>query len=224
MDVTRLEPEMGRVAAGNGAGRVRRGLSLSGGSRLDEVAGRFAELLDALGVDRTDPHLSETPRRVAKAFGELLAGLDPRRAPDLRVFPTESGHHDLVTVADIPFYSLCAHHFLPFFGRAHIGYVPEARLAGLSKLARAVDWMARRPQVQERLADQIADVLEERLEPRGVIVVLEARHLCMEMRGVSLPGVVTTTRAARGALVREDWQRRFEAARRGAAAHTGRSV
>lgn len=177
--------------------------------RLLEVAERFGDVLDALGLDRRDPNLAGTELRVARAYRELLAGLDPGAEPELRTFPNTQGYTAPVWMLDIPFYSLCAHHFLPFFGTAHVAYLPGERLVGLSKLARAVEFFARRPQLQERLTDQVCEFLEERLRPAGVMVVVQGRHLCMEMRGVGRPGVTTTTSAARGELDQEAFRREF---------------
>jgi GTP cyclohydrolase I len=184
---------------------------------LSSAASAFRGFLEALGLDLADPDLAGTDRRVARAYRELLAGLDPGGAPSFSTFPNTQQHSGLVAVTGIPFYSLCAHHFLPFFGIAHVGYVPGERLAGLSKLARLVDFYARRPQLQERLTEQVAAALDEQLDPPGVIVALEARHLCVEMRGVSKPGVITTTTAVRGCLADERLQRQFFARCSGAA-------
>jgi GTP cyclohydrolase I len=129
--------------------------------------------------------------------------------PDVSTFPNTNRHAGMVSVTDLPFYSICAHHFLPFFGTAHVGYVPRERLVGLSKLARVVDFCARRPQLQENLTEEVATLLDERLAPAGLIVSLEARHLCMEMRGVSKTGVTTRTTAVRGTLQDENLQRQF---------------
>jgi GTP cyclohydrolase I len=154
---------------------------------------------------------------VARAYQEMLGGL--RRAePRLSTFPNTKGYAGVVSVTHIPFYSICAHHFLPFFGAAHLGYVPRERLVGLSKLTRVVDFYARRPQLQEDLTEQVAALLDERLAPAGLIVSVEARHLCMEMRGVSRPGVTTTTAAIRGTFEDERLQRKFFARFRGAGA------
>jgi GTP cyclohydrolase I len=157
------------------------------------------ELLLAAGEDPDREGLRETPERVANTYRELFAGLytDPDDVLD-RTF--DEAHEELVLVRDIPMYSQCEHHLLPFHGMAHIGYIPneQGRVTGLSKLARLVDLYAKRPQVQERLTSQIADALIRRLEPRGVIVVVEAEHLCMGMRGVRKPGSTTTTSAVRG--------------------------
>jgi GTP cyclohydrolase I len=165
-----------------------------------ELAERaVADLLRALGADPRDPHLRDTPRRVASAYAELLTpeGFDPT------TFPNDEGYDELVLVRDIPFQSLCEHHLLPFHGTAHVAYVPGDRLLGLSKLARVVDLFARDFQVQERLTTQVADWLEEHLSPRGAGVVLEAEHLCMTLRGVRSVGSSTRTSALRGSL-RED--------------------
>lgn len=157
------------------------------------------ELLIACGEDPDREGLRETPARVARAYQEMFAGLflDPDVVLE-RTF--DEGHDELVLVKDIPMYSQCEHHLVPFHGMAHVGYIPNVagRVTGLSKLVRLVDLYARRPQVQERLTSQIADALVSRLQPRGVIVVIEAEHLCMAMRGVRKPGSTTTTSAVRG--------------------------
>jgi GTP cyclohydrolase IA len=159
------------------------------------------ELLLACGEDPDRDGLRETPARVARAYAELFAGLytDPERVLD-KTF--DESHDELVLVTDIPMYSTCEHHLVPFHGVAHVGYIPNERgqVTGLSKLARLVDLYARRPQVQERLTSQVADALMRRLTPRGVIVVIEAEHLCMAMRGIRKPGARTTTSALRGLL------------------------
>ncbi len=157
------------------------------------------ELLIACGEDPDREGLRETPARVARSYQEMFAGLflDPDAVLE-RTF--DEGHDGLVLVKDIPMYSQCEHHLVPFHGVAHVGYIPNeaGRVTGLSKLARLVDLYARRPQVQERLTSQVADALVRRLQPRGVIVVIEAEHLCMAMRGVRKPGSTTTTSAVRG--------------------------
>jgi GTP cyclohydrolase I len=163
------------------------------------------ELLVALGADLDSDHLSETPRRVAKAYAELLSP----RPFNATTFPNDEGYDELVIVGDIPFQSLCAHHLLPFHGKAHVAYLPGDRLVGLSKLARVVELYARRLQVQERLTTQVADWLDEHLRPRGVGVVVEAEHLCMSLRGVQTVGTKTKTSALRG-LVRDDLRTRQE--------------
>jgi GTP cyclohydrolase I len=159
------------------------------------------ELLLACGEDPDREGLRETPARVARSYQEMFAGLysEPDEVLD-RTF--DESHEELVLVTDIPMYSQCEHHLVPFHGVAHVGYIPNShgRVTGLSKLARLVDLYAKRPQVQERLTSQIADALVRKLNPRGVIVVLEAEHLCMAMRGVRKPGARTTTSAVRGLL------------------------
>ena len=163
-----------------------------------------AELIRALGLDPSlDPELASTPERVAEFYREALAGLDPAAEPDLVTMPG-AGEEGLVVVRDLPFHSLCVHHFAPFFGRATVAYLPAGRLLGLSGIARLVDFYARRPQLQERMTAQIADHLERAVSPRGVAVILSARHLCMEMRGIRKRGMVET-RQVRGALAEPRW-------------------
>src|SRR5687767_5301357 len=166
-------------------------------SRTALVAERFRTVMEALGLDLEDPNLSATPLRVARAYAELFSGLDPASEPVLRTFPNTEGYSQSVSVTDIPFHSMCAHHFLPFFGTAHVASVPKDRVVGLSKLARVVDHFARRPQTQEALTEHVIDLLDRRLHPAGAMVVVEARHFCMEMRGVGKPGVSTETTAIR---------------------------
>lgn len=165
------------------------------------VEAAVRELLLAIGEDPDRQGLKHTPERVARAFAEQFAGLyvDPS---DLLETVFDEGHEEMVIVKDIELYSTCEHHLVPFHGVAHVGYVPneEGQITGLSKLARVVDMYARRPQVQERLTSQVADALMRRLVPRGVIVVVEAEHLCMSMRGVRKPGSKTVTSAVRGML------------------------
>jgi GTP cyclohydrolase I len=162
------------------------------------VATKFREFMEALGLDLEDPNLSGTEWRVARAFRELFAGHYAGAEPKLRTFPNTERYAETVAVTDIRFHSVCAHHFLPFFGTAHVAYVPKDRLVGLSKLARVVDFYARRPQLQERMTEQIANLIERRLQPAGTLVLIQARHLCMEMRGVAKAGLTTTTSARRG--------------------------
>lgn len=179
---------------------------MSGKIRRDRKAAEqaIAELIRALGLDpRRDPELRGSPQRVADFYFEAFGGLDPRLAPELVTFPL-SGEGQLVVVRDIPFHSICVHHFAPFFGRALIAYLPNQKLIGVSGIPRLLEFYSRRPQVQERLGQQIADHLERLLDPRGVAVALEARHLCMEMRGVRKLGRMET-RVARGALAGPEW-------------------
>ena len=169
------------------------------------------ELLIAVGEDPDRPGLRETPARVARAYAETFAGLwqDPA---EILSTTFDEDHDELVLEKDIPMYSTCEHHLVPFHGRAHIGYIPGAdgRVTGLSKLARLVEVYARRPQVQERMTGQIADALQAVLQPRGTLVVIEAEHLCMAMRGIRKPGTTTVTSAVRG-IFRESAATRAEA-------------
>lgn len=155
------------------------------------------EILEAVGEDPGRDGLEKTPGRVARMYAEVLSGLqqDPSRHLDVTF---AEDHHEMVIVKDIPFDSLCEHHLLPFSGKAHVAYIPNGRIVGLSKIARVVEEYARRPQVQERLSSQVADLLWERLEPQGVGVVLEATHTCMTMRGIRKPGSAMITSAVRG--------------------------
>jgi GTP cyclohydrolase I len=183
------------------------------GGRVDEAraAAAVRELLLAIGEDPDRPGLRDTPGRVARAYAETFAGLwqDPY---DVLATTFDEDHDELVLVKDIPMYSTCEHHLVPFHGLAHVGYIPGAdgRVTGLSKLARLVEVYARRPQVQERMTRQIADSLHEVLKPQGVIVVIEAEHLCMAMRGIRKPGSTTVTSAVRG-IFRDNPATRAEA-------------
>jgi GTP cyclohydrolase I len=170
----------------------------------DGVQHAARELLRALGADVEDEGLEETPRRIADAYSELLTP----QSFDATTFPND-GYDELIVARAIPFHSLCMHHLLPFQGVAHVGYLPGRSLIGLSKLGRVVELFARDLQIQERLTSQIADWLDEELEPKGVGVVLEAEHLCMSLRGVQKQGAKTVTSALRG-LVRDDARTRQE--------------
>jgi GTP cyclohydrolase IA len=175
------------------------------------IARAVREILLAIGEDPERDGLIETPARVARAYAEQFAGLRQRPEDVLnKVF--DADHDEMVLVRDIELYSTCEHHLVPFFGVAHIGYIPndKGQITGLSKLARLVDTYSRRPQVQERMTSQIADALVTNLEPRGVIVVIEAEHLCMSMRGVRKPGARTVTSAVRG-VFRDSARTRAEA-------------
>ena len=172
---------------------------------LDAAARAVTDLLVALGHDPATEHLADTPRRVARAYAELLTP----RPFDLTTFPNDEGYDELVLARDIPFQSLCEHHLLPFHGTAHVGYVPGERILGLSKLARVVELFASGLQVQERLTQQVADWLDEHVAPKGVGVVLEAEHLCMSLRGVRSQGARTVTSAVHG-LLRDDARSRQE--------------
>jgi GTP cyclohydrolase I len=170
---------------------------------LPRIENAVREILVAIGEDPERDGLRDTPARVARAYAEQFAGLGMTPA-DVLTTVFDADHDEMVLVRDIEMYSMCEHHLVPFFGRAHVGYIPndKGQITGLSKLARLVDLYARRPQVQERMTTQIADALMETLEPRGVVVIIEAEHLCMSMRGVRKPGAKTVTSAVRGSFLR----------------------
>lgn len=161
------------------------------------------EIIEALGEDPEREGLVETPERVASFYAEVFDGLHRDPGDVIDAFFGEEHYQEIVMVREIPFYSMCEHHFVPFHGQAHVAYIPRGRVTGLSKLARLVEGFARRPQMQERLTAQVADALAERLEPLGVMVVVEAEHLCMSMRGVKKPGAKTVTSAVRGTMESE---------------------
>ena len=175
------------------------------------VADAVRTILEAIGEDPERDGLQGTPDRVARMYAEVFAGLQRDPAEELNVL-FEAGHDEMIMIRGVPLYSMCEHHLIPFVGVAHVAYVPnlQGQITGLSKLARVVDVLARRPQVQERLTTQIADAIETALDPRGVLVVLEAEHLCMTMRGIQKPGSKTVTSAVRG-LFRENEATRAEA-------------
>jgi GTP cyclohydrolase IA len=168
------------------------------GVRTREIAGHFQRILELLGLNTSDPNLTETPERVAKMYLEMFSGLAEGAEPKVTFFPNDERYQAMVMEKDLPFYSLCSHHFVPFYGHAHIAYIPKDQIVGLSKLGRILDFYARRPQLQERLTEQVAGFLNDRLCPQGVMVVIEARHLCVEMRGVKKSGARTVTSAIRG--------------------------
>jgi GTP cyclohydrolase I len=177
----------------------------------DRVAAAVREILLAVGEDPDREGLKATPSRVARAYTEIFAGLHVN--PDDVLHTTfDENHDELVLVKDIPLYSVCEHHLVPWHGTAAVGYIPgdDGRITGLSKLARVVELYARRPQVQERLTSQVADAVMRKLTPHGVIVVVQAEHLCMAMRGVRKPGALTVTSAVRG-IFKEDPRSRAEA-------------
>ena len=179
-------------------------------SRVDhaEVQRLVVQLLTAVGEDPSREGLRDTPARIARMYEEIFAGLDEDPVTILGVTFEES-YDEMVILREIPFYSMCEHHLLPFHGQAHVGYLPNGKIVGLSKIARAVEVFARRPQVQERLTGQIADCIESVLGAKGVGVVIEAEHLCMTMRGVRKPGATMTTSAMRGRF-REEQNTRQE--------------
>lgn len=166
--------------------------------KVAEISKSVCRILDLLGLDRTDPNLAETPERVAKMYLELFRGLEEGAEPKVTLFPNDEHYTAMVIEKDIPFYSMCSHHLIPFYGHAHMAYIPNERIIGLSKMPRIVDFYAHRPQLQERLTEQVAGFLNEKLSPQGVMVVIEARHLCVEMRGIKKPGAMTVTSAIRG--------------------------
>lgn len=185
--------------------------NLAVGIDLPRAEAAVRELLLAIGEDPERAGLRQTPQRVARAYAEIFGGLFINPA-DVLLTTFEEDHDELVLVRDIPVYSTCEHHLVPWHGTAAVGYIPGAdgRITGLSKLARLVDGYARRPQVQERLTAQVADAVQDRLKPRGAIVVVDAEHLCMAMRGIRKPGARTTTSAVRG-IMRSDPRSRAEA-------------
>ncbi len=168
------------------------------------------EILIAIGENPNRTGIKDTPKRVARMYAELFEGLTKDPGKEMTVFHEED-HEEMVMVKNIPFYSMCEHHLVPFFGKAHVVYIPtKGKVTGLSKLVRVIEGFAKRPQVQERLTSQIANCLMERLKPRGVLVIIEAEHLCMSMRGVKKPGAMTTTSAVRG-VFQSDVKTRAEA-------------
>ena len=167
-------------------------------SKQEKLESAVYQLLEALGENPEREGLLDTPKRVAKMYQEMFSGLheDPK---DQFTAVFSENHDEIVLVKDIPFYSMCEHHLVPFYGKAHVAYLPsDGRVTGLSKLARAVEVASKRPQLQERLTDQVATALEEALQPKGVFVMVEAEHMCMTMRGIKKPGTKTVTVAARG--------------------------
>lgn len=164
---------------------------------LPAIEKAVASIIQAVGEDPTREGLVGTPRRIAEMYAEVFSGLHVDPKEELLVC-FEEGHREMVILKDIPLYSMCEHHFLPFYGAAHVGYIPNGRIVGASKLARVVEILAKRPQLQERLTSQIADTIMEVLKPNGVAVVIQAEHLCMTMRGIKKPGSNFLTSATRG--------------------------
>ena len=171
---------------------------LASEERIARLATHVRSLLEELGLDLSEANLVDTDRRVAKMYLEMFRGLEAGSAPRITTFPNDEGYRSMVMEKEIPFYSMCSHHLVPFYGHAHIAYVPGSRIVGLSKLPRILEFYAKRPQLQERLTEQVVDFLEAELRPEGAMVVIEARHLCVEMRGVKKAGAVTVTSAIRG--------------------------
>jgi GTP cyclohydrolase I len=178
-------------------------------NKIERIGFHVAEILKILELDLADPNLKDTPKRVARMYLEIFNGLSEGTAPQITTFPNEEHYSNMVIVRDIAFFSMCAHHLVPFFGRAHVAYIPGERIVGLSKIARIVEFYSRRPQIQEKLTEQVIDFIEEKINPQGTMVVLQARHMCMEMRGVEKPGAFTLTSAVRGCflnnVVREEF-------------------
>lgn len=208
-DVTAMnidESDQSNTAVANGDNSIPRGDEKR---IIGAVAGHMAAIMEELKLDLSDPNYEKTPERVAKMYLEMFHGLREGSEPKITTFPNDEGYHHMVIEKEVPFYSMCAHHFVPFYGHAHIAYIPEAEVIGLSKLPRILEFFAKRPQLQERLTEQVAEFLWTKLEPQGVMVVIEARHLCVEMRGVKKAGALTTTSALRGCfadrLVREEF-------------------
>lgn len=167
----------------------------------EKIERAVRDILEAIGEDPNREGLIDTPKRVANMYEEIFSGIGKDPKEDLQIFFQEEGHEELVLVKDIPFYSCCEHHLVPFFGKAHIGYIPRGgKLTGLSKLARVVETVSKRPQLQERFTTQIVEALQQELNPLGIIVVVEAEHMCMTMRGVKKPGSKTVTSGVRGSF------------------------
>lgn len=184
------------------ASEVRNGTTVPAvddAEKVEEIRGHIRSIIEILGLDPlADPNLQDTDQRVAKMYLEMFSGLSEGAEPNITCFPNDERYSSMVMEKAIPFYSMCAHHFVPFYGHAHMAYIPNERIIGLSKMPRIVEFYAKRPQLQERMTEQIAGYLEQRLRPQGTMVVLEARHLCVEMRGVKKPGATTVTSAIRG--------------------------
>jgi GTP cyclohydrolase I len=168
-----------------------------------EIEAAVKRLLKAIGEDAHREGLRDTPRRVAQMCEEIFGGISADPRMELKVFCSKN-QDEMILVRDVPFYSICEHHLLPFFGVVHVAYIPDKdRITGFSNLVRVVEMMAKRPQLQERLTTEIADIIMEVLQPKGILVVIEAQHMCMTMRGVNKPGSVTTTSAMRGVMRKE---------------------
>ena len=177
---------------------------------LKKIEKAVKEILSAIGEDVNREGLKETPRRVAEMYAELFEGVNVDPSKELTTFK-QAEHEEMVMVKNIPFYSICEHHLIPFLGKAHVVYIPKAgRVTGLSKLVRVIEGFAKRPQVQERLTAEVADTIMRKINPQGVLVVIEAEHLCMSMRGVKKPGSLTVTSAVRG-IFRKNATTRAEA-------------
>ena len=178
---------------------------ISDQEKIERIQESVKDILNTLGMDLNDDSLKGTPKRVAKAFvNEIFGGLNPANKPKLSTFDNNYKYGEMLVEKNITVYSTCEHHLLPIVGRAHVAYISNGHVIGLSKMNRIVDYFAKRPQVQERLTDQIRDCLHETLKPQGVAVCIEAQHLCMQMRGVQKQNSITTTSAFSGAFMEED--------------------
>jgi len=164
---------------------------------IEKIEKGVSLIIEGIGEDISRPGLKDTPSRVARMYSEIFSGL---KTPDEDLLkPIEGENHDeMVLLKDIPFYSICEHHLLPFFGKAHIAYIPSGKIVGISELVKALELLAKRPQVQERLTSQLADLILQKLKPKGCMVIIDAEHLCMSMRGIKKPGSKTVTSAVRG--------------------------
>lgn len=178
-------------------------------NKIDSIADNYQAILKKLGEDPTREGLLKTPERAAKAMQYLTHGYDLDPAEILKSAMFTEEHSQMVIVKDIEVYSMCEHHLLPFFGKAHVAYIPNGKIVGLSKIPRVVDAFARRLQVQERLTDQIRDCIKETLNPQGVAVVIEAQHMCMQMRGIQKQNSLTTTSAFTGAFEKDSTRKEF---------------
>jgi GTP cyclohydrolase IA len=176
---------------------------------IEKLSYHVHEILQTLNCDLSDDNFKDTPARVAKMYLEVFSSLQVGNEPKVTVFDNEERYSSMVTVKDIPFYSMCAHHLVPFFGVAHVAYIPTDKIVGLSKIARIVKFYARLPQIQERMTEQISAFLEDKLHPRGTYVVIEARHLCMEMRGIEAHGGKTVTSALSGVFAKPEIRQEF---------------
>lgn len=177
--------------------------------RIQRIARHVRGILEELELDLTEPNLVHTDVRVAKMYLEMFHGLREGAEPRVTTFPNDENYTGMVMEKQIPFYSMCSHHLVPFYGHAHIAYIPSARIMGLSKFPRILEFYAKRPQLQERLTEQVVTYLEEKLKPLGAMVVIEARHLCVEMRGVKKPGAITVTSSIRGSFLEKAVREEF---------------
>jgi GTP cyclohydrolase IA len=204
-----LKPDLDRDQDPDGPPAAKDAGDPAARDRIARIAGHVRAMLEELGLDLSEPNLRETDVRVAKMYLEMFHGLLEGTVPNVKTFPNEEGYSAMVMEKEIPFYSMCAHHLVPFYGHAHVAYIPGERIIGLSKLARIVEFYAKRPQLQERMTEQVVSFLQEKLDPQGAMVVIEARHLCVEMRGVKKPGAVTVTSAIRGTFYRKEVREEF---------------